>query len=249
MTYIQLTTCPICASGDVTDNAVTGCAPRFQVDLAPDFPIWAGALAIYSRCNACRVMYQNPRMDDEQVGRYYADGIYRATLNLSPDRMDADEAYRAQVDAKIIRDEIGGDIYKHLDIGASRGYLLQAVGASEKVAIEPTPSRVLFREITVLPSLDDNGLYLYTLITLIHSLEHEPHPVEYLRQAADLLTHDGRLVVEVPSNQSPGGPYRLAHLYHWQGLAEFETTARLAGLRVVKHLTTPHNFFILERAT
>ena len=98
MSYIQLDTCPICASRNVTDNHQTGAAPRFYVDLAPGFSVLAGAVAIYSLCNDCGVLYQNPRLDDEQIGRYYAEGIYRKSLNMDDNRMDTDEAHRAQVD-------------------------------------------------------------------------------------------------------------------------------------------------------
>jgi hypothetical protein len=69
-----------------------------------------------------------------------------------------------------------------------------------------------------------------------------------LSKAAQHIETGGSLIVEVPSNESKGGPYRLAHLYHWPTAAAFEHTAKLAGLRIVKHITTPHNLFILEAA-
>jgi 2-polyprenyl-3-methyl-5-hydroxy-6-metoxy-1,4-benzoquinol methylase len=81
-------------------------------------------------------------------------------------------------------------------------------------------------------------------ITIIHVLEHMIDPVKYARQIIDLLKPGGRLVLEVPSEQSPGGPLRLAHYY----LFTAPVIRRLfAGLVVEKFEMNPHNFFVMRK--
>jgi SAM-dependent methyltransferase len=242
MTYITLDACGICGGG--LGEKRTAAAPSFVADLAPGFSVRAAALCEYSQCDVCGVWMQTPRLDDDTLGRYYSEGIYRATLGITTERLDADELARAKFDAGLIAAHIG-EVESHLDIGCSRGYLLREVGANTRAGVEPNADWTRESE-GVVSSLDQIDR-LYSLVTMIHVLEHEPYPVDYLKRAAKLLEPGGRMIVEVPSWQSKGGPLRLAHLWHWETGA-MRDTAKRAGLKVVKMLGTPHLFVILEAA-
>ena len=243
MTYIHLERCAICGNGETTDTKYAA-APSFDVELAPGFAVHAAAIVTYERCAGCGAWAQNPRLDDESLGRYYGEGIYRATLGIPQDRIDADELERAKTDAAYIAHHIG-PVASHLDIGCSRGYLLQQVGAMCKVGVEPNAAWPM-AGLDTMRSIDEvNGRY--DLVTMIHMLEHEPYPLEMLCKAANRLDEHGRLVVEVPSWRSKGGPLRLAHLWHWEEMSIRETLSR-AGIEVMNIISTPHILVIARVA-
>ena len=243
MTYITQTTCAICGSVETLETRYAA-APSFEAELAPGFTVHAAALVTYERCAGCNSWQQNPRLDDESLGRYYGDGIYRATLGISNDRLDADELARAKTDAAYIAHHIGR-VVSHLDIGCSRGYLLQQVDASIKFGVEPNAAWPM-PSIDTVRTIDEVG-GRYDLVTMIHVLEHEPYPVEFLRKAAERMTKQGKMIVEVPSWRSKGGPLRLAHLWHWEADSIAETLLR-AGLSVTAIINTPHIFVVAKAA-
>ena len=127
-----------------------------------------------------------------------------------------------------------------LDIGSSRGYLMIKM-ASEfncKVdGIEPNlaynqTSGDVFVDLKYAPS----G---YDMITMIHTLEHVPYPVEFLKDAVSKLDDNGVAVIEVPSQHSPGGPMREAHLFYFQPWTLHKVCWK-AGLKLETMLNTPH---------
>ena len=243
MTYITQTTCAICGSCETLETRYAA-APSFEAELAPGFAVHAAALVTYERCAGCNSWSQNPRLDDESLGRYYGEGIYRATLGISNDRLDADEMARAKTDAAYIAHHIG-KVASHLDIGCSRGYLLQQVGAPIKFGVEPNANWPM-PTIDTVRTIDEVG-GRYDLVTMIHVLEHEPYPVEFLRKAAEKMNPGGKMIVEVPSWRSKGGPLRLAHLWHWEADSIADTMLR-AGLSVMTIINTPHIFVIAKAA-
>lgn len=242
MTYIRQNNCAICGSAESVDTRIAH-APYFLADLVSGFEVRAAVLVEYERCAGCGTWIQNPRLDDETIHRYYADGIYRKTLGMAGDVMDRDELNRAKTDAELILKHIGV-ITSHLDIGCSRGYFLQQVNAKVKTGVEPNLKWPV-EGINVRPGID-SVLGKYDLVSLIHVLEHECYPVQFLQKAANHLTDDGKLVVEVPSWQSKGGPLRLAHLWHWEPDA-LKRTLKIAGLKLIDITLTPHLFVVAEK--
>ncbi len=240
MTYI---TTPCLCGETASSETRKAVSPYFDAELAPGFTVKAAALSTYVKCSTCGTWRQTPRLDDESIRRYYADGIYRATLGVSEDRIDADELRRAQIDMVLVRDWIGG-VESHLDIGCSRGYFLREVCADTRAGVEPNADWTREGE-GIVGSLD--LIYRkYFLVSMIHVLEHEPYPVQYLKKAMALMEDGGKMIIEVPSWNSPGGPLRLAHLWHWEPDA-MQETLKLAGLRIFKAMLTPHLFVIAER--
>lgn len=240
MTYI---TTPCLCGETAASETRKAVSPYFDAELVPGFTVKAAALSTYQRCEKCGTWRQSPRLDDESIGRYYSEGIYRATLGITEEVIDRDELHRAKIDAKLVGDYIG-QVDSHLDIGCSRGYFLREVKAHTRAGVEPNADWTR-ESVGVVGSLSEIDR-TYELVSMIHVLEHEPYPVEYLKRAASKMNQGGLMIVEVPSWNSPGGPLRLAHLWHWEPDAMRETL-ELAGLRIVKALTTPHLFVIAER--
>jgi SAM-dependent methyltransferase len=239
--------CPICASSLLRpDQKVVTSRPHFNHDTQIEFAV--AAIVKYALCLGCGAYIQTPRMSDEDIHRYYADGLYREWLGIEQDALDTDELRRAKLDATIIKD-ICGIVDSHLDVGASRGYLLDEVGSKIKVAVEPN------REYVIAPNLAAAYTDIYhmshmynsfELVTSIHSLEHTTDPLSMLRELSCFVRASGRLVIEVPSETSPGGWGRLAHNFHFPPWT-MSYMADKVGMKITHVMFTPHLFTIMER--
>lgn len=239
--FITLDTCPICA-GQLVGKTYTAISNLFASEYALTFP--TQRYVHYKTCEICGAVVQTPRMSGELIYRYYAEGIYRGAMNVKQEGIDRNEMERAVTDARLIA-RYAGAVATHLDIGCSRGYLLSRVNAPVQIGVEPNHDYVTSETI--------DGVYdtlalvpgKFQLITAIHSLEHEPSPLEQLQLMAGKLMPGGKIVIEVPTWKSNGGPLRLAHLYYWDEDA-MRALAGLAGLAVVGVEYTPHMFAVME---
>jgi 2-polyprenyl-3-methyl-5-hydroxy-6-metoxy-1,4-benzoquinol methylase len=160
-------------------------------------------------------------------------------LNIPQERIDADEKMRQERIFPLIK-----GTGSHLDIGCSRGYLLamsQKIGRKVQ-GVEPNGGYT-HPGIPVVSKLDD-ARGKWETITCLHVLEHVYDPLPYARQIVAMLALGGRLILEVPSEQSKGGPLRLWHLY----LFTPPVIVRLFhGLKLMDYQQTPHHLFIFEK--
>jgi SAM-dependent methyltransferase len=210
-------------------------------------PVVVGILARYQKCEGCGVLVQNPRLRGDSLVDYYSKGIYRQTSGMDQKTLDDKELFRADIDAQLIHRHVGEKIESHLDIGCSRGYLLDKVSAAFQIGVEPNSDYIssdslheAYKSLVDVPGV-------FSLITCIHALEHEPYPLQYIQEMIDRLDTGGKIVIEVPSNMSQGGPLRFAHLFHWEREA-FEKFIKTTGLRIIFQHYTPHLFAIMEIA-
>lgn len=241
---ITLNTCPVCDGHGITGFSQVGLAPHVSHEIMPGVKVEAAIITRYSSCQDCHLIFQNPRLSDEELDKFYSRGYYRSTLNLTDKQIDEDELYRAKTDADIIKQQIG-TVTSHLDIGCSRGYLLEAVGAQVKVGVEANVDWVKVKGVKVYPKMSQVPEKSFDLVTAIHVLEHVSAPLEDLRRMVKLVGRTGYLIVEVPTWKSPGGPLRLAHLYHFEPDI-LRQMCRQVGLRVVQTLFTPHLLLICQ---
>lgn len=242
---ITLTSCPICGNSQINKHPKFGVAPLIAYEIMPGVAVKAVVLSHYSVCSNCFVIFQNPRLSDGELDKFYSDGFYRKTLNTTDEEKDKDEERRAKFDAEIIKKNIG-QVNSHLDIGASRGYLLDEVGADVKVAVESDVSGVKVKGIKLYSEMSKVPQKSFDLVTAIHVLEHVPAPLDYLRSMAKLTGKTGHLVVEVPTWKSPAGPLRLAHLYHFEPHVLRHMCIQ-AGLEIIQEVFTPHLFLICAK--
>ncbi len=179
-------------------------------------------------CRNCGLAYQNPRLKLAHIGAYY-DEEYIAHRRkadwgwLTPLYRRALEKHdRKKLDS--VRDHIAlGHDKAVLDVGCGAGSFLakirQRYGASA-VGVD-------FKDLSDLPWLCDVefrcGLFYeqdfdgrqFDLITMWHFLEHDFDPPRTLSFARDLLSDEGRLVIEVPRLDSL--TWRL-YRERWPGL-------------------------------
>ena len=201
--WITSTSCYNCNSPLVPHRTVIS-APALTVEFCGgDLPVLTSSTFVI--CPACGLVAQSPRMSDERIAQYYSSGLYRQTLGISIEDMDADEKRRA-LDVAVWLDRRGVIPSSHADIGASRGYLLGEVGASEQGQYDLNP-----RYSKVDADNVDNGKF--ELITSIHVLEHTIHPATELLWYKSLSTK--YVLIEVPGINAKGVALRFAHLWYF----------------------------------
>lgn len=173
-------------------------------------------------CSACGLVYQSPRMSDEELETFY-EQEYRLLYQGSagPGAKDlAIQRLRAEALFSFIQDRIP-EVRNHLDIGSSAGLLMQRLNlgfSCQSVGLEPGEAyRSYTRDqgSTVFSTLEEikaAGLPAFDLVSMAHVLEHIPNPVLYLIDLRKtLLAPGGWLLVEVP-NLYAHDCFEVAHL-------------------------------------
>src|SRR5512146_89704 len=131
--WVEVTSCPVCKGDQLAPFASVVSAPYFEAAFV-DGTIHLATLVSYKRCGECGLVIQSPRMSDERIKKYYASGAYRATLGISQEAMDEDEERRAnEVMAFLEKQQVAPRV--HVDIGASRGLLLEKTKAKYGAAV------------------------------------------------------------------------------------------------------------------
>jgi len=159
----------------------------------------------YSRCKLCGVYYL-PTYDN--ISTYYSSGEYRTKIK------QPSEAVHQKRRADNIVQYVGSPKV-FIDVGCSMGVLMNEVTKTGAecfgVDLDTVLARDVYRNITDVPKQAD-------CITLIHSLEHMPHPLESLKDVYGKLNLGGRVVIEVPNgkvnakNEYYRGAFKFPHL-------------------------------------
>ena len=204
---IDVLSCPLCGS---TDSSLF------------DRRSFRGQPVENQLCTACSLVYQSPRMSDEELETFYQQE-YRMLYQGSagPGTKDlAVQQLRAEALFSFIQDQIL-EVRHHLDIGSSAGLLMQRLyrGFScQPVGLEPGEAyRSYARDqgLTVFSTLEEikaAGLPPFDLVSMAHVLEHISNPVDYLADLRErLLAPGGWLLVEVP-NLYAHDCFEVAHL-------------------------------------
>ncbi len=208
-------------------------------------------------CDACGLVYQNPRVDVEHIKDYY-DAEYIAHRKkkdwgvLTWFYNQAMEKHDRQKE-KLVRNYISLDPHSQvLDVGCGAGTFLSRVCARYGASV----TGVDFKDLSHLPGFDqiefhcglfyeqDFGERRFDLMTMWHFLEHDYDPPRTLSVARKWLAPEGRLVIEVPRLDSVS--FRLFR-ERWPGLQAPQHTAlydrkmllrfiEKAGLEVVDYL-------------
>jgi len=162
-------------------------------------------------CNNCGLAYQNPRLNANKISEYYDDEYiaHRKKTNWGPltplyrRAMDRHDIQKIKLCRRYI--EINHKT-RTLDIGCGAATFLQML--KDKFSNDVTG--VDFKDLSTLPGFDKinfkKGLFYeqnfnnqkFDLITMWHFLEHDYEPVRTLQLARDLLTENGRIIIEVP---------------------------------------------------
>ncbi len=215
-----------------------------QHKIMPGVAVNAVIVSNYVSCQQCRILFQNPRLTEDNLHLFYSKGYYRRSLNLTAKRIKDDEKERAIRDADIIKKHVK-TIRSHLDIGCGQGYLLKSINAPLMVGVEIDSQRIPTSEIEIYSHIDQVPQNSFDLVTAIHVIEHLPDPKKLLKTMVKKVAKNGSLVIEVPSWKSPGGPLRFAHLFHFE-TDVLKLLCQEVGLKVVEVEFTPHLLLICK---
>lgn len=229
--WIEVTSCINCNASVVPYQSVAT-APYLMVTFCGgSLPVLTST--IYVKCEACGLIAQSPRMTDERINQFYSSGLYRQTLGIPVESMDADELERAR-DISLWLCVHNVEPSSHIDIGASRGYLLREVGAVVQYGMDSNKDY---------GGSTSGNVGKYELVTAIHVLEHVTNPHAEIQFYKSLSTD--KVLIEVPGANCRGGPLRFAHLYYYPSALLVEMLEQ-AGMTILE-LDTEPNTRILAR--
>jgi 2-polyprenyl-3-methyl-5-hydroxy-6-metoxy-1,4-benzoquinol methylase len=199
-------------------------------------------------CDHCGLVFQSPRMTEEETDQFYK-REYRRMSQGGQEKPLAREIEtqrrRAAAQRKIVVRQVA-KVLRHLEIGCSAGYLLQALQEQygcTSVGIEPGTAfrdhavRQGFMVYPSLEALQENNEERFDLVSMSHVLEHMTDPVAYLSELRRArLTPDGWLFLEVP-NLYGHNSFEVAHLYSFSShsLGQVIQKAGFREIQLVKH--------------
>jgi 2-polyprenyl-3-methyl-5-hydroxy-6-metoxy-1,4-benzoquinol methylase len=224
----SVTQCPLCASSR---------SLQFDLRKFRGFPVENRI------CRGCGLVYQSPRMTEEEMAVYYQ-AEYRRTYQGAEGPIARDLAVQT-ARAQSLLGFVGSHIAsmdRCLDVGSSTGLILKYLHnhyGCQSVGIEPGDAYRTYTQrqgLTVYPSLDElekTGEKCFSLISMSHVLEHLPYPVWYLNHLREqLLEPDGWLLIEVP-NLYAHDSFEVAHLVAFSPHT-LQEVLRRSGFFVVK---------------
>jgi len=237
MKWIDVNVCPLCGSEIRTLLKQILHPYIMTTGWLVDAPI--AIVATYHTCSECGLVYESPRPDNESIDAMYGTQQYRGILGIETETMDSDEFERSQRIADLIVDGT-----THLDIGCSRGYMLQITQDRGYciLGVEPNPAYPV-EGIETVRTLDEvEGKW--DVITCIHVLEHVVDFKGMADKMVELLADNGTLILEVPGEGSRGGPLGMVHLY-WYKRPVIERI--FESLELIKTDRTPHDLYIFRK--
>ena len=241
---ITLKSCPNCGSYKIVFFKALGDGV-IPVEIIKGVNINAQIITIYNSCASCHLTFQNPQLSTEELGIYYGSGHYRDSVTKPPEGMDKSEEDRARVDSEIINKSIG-HVGSHLDVGCGSGYLLKLVNADDKVGVDPDVEYIKFDDLEVYKDLSLVSQKEFDLVTVIHTLEHIPAPLKFLKKVTKFVKKGGYLIVEVPSFKTRGGPFGFFHLNYFEPDV-LRLMCRKLGLTPIQTEFTPHLLLICKK--
>ncbi len=201
-----------------------------------------GQIVAFQICGRCGLVYQSPRMDEDELEQFYERG-YRIQRQETEDPIEKDllmQDARARAVLGMVQPHLSA-VTQHLDVGSSSGALLQRFQEHYEcasVGVEPGDSYRRFSQsqgLIISPSLDtlsEADDVPFDLISMLHVLEHVVDPVHTLRSLRESkMRPGGYLLLEVP-NLIDHESLELSHLYAFTR-STLREIVREAGFRVL----------------
>ena len=201
-----------------------------------------GQVMTFQICLRCGLVYQSPRMDEDDLEKFYA-RQYRIQRQKTEAPIDKDlqmQDARASAILEMVQPRLP-QISRHLDVGSSSGALLQRFHEQYEcasVGVEPGDAYRRFsqsRGLKIYPSLDtlaEANEAAFDLISMLHVIEHVEDPVLTLRSLRESkMEPGGYLLLEVP-NLIDHESLELSHLYAFTK-STLREIVRQAGFRVL----------------
>ncbi len=177
-------------------------------------PEWSREGAEYVRCTRCGLVYENPRLSDEELREFYSrksyfidDGGGQSPAGYTDYFSQCSPELLAEYFSILRRAAPASGAVRFLDVGCGPGGLVQEAGRYGWQAAGLEISR------WAVEIGRKNGLEIhegtleeaafpgeaFDVIAMFDVLEHLPHPRGYLREILRILRPGGVLVVETPN--------------------------------------------------
>jgi SAM-dependent methyltransferase len=184
-------------------------------------------------CTNCGLLLTNPQPNEHTLNDFYKNHYRKYYQKTDKPNQEYIKAYRKDERAVKTANFLfeNGDLPKGakiLDIGASEGCILKALGdindTIESTAVEPNPEfrdfAKTYANCTTYADINEipDGK-LFDLIILNHVFEHLKQPLEYLKSLSKLLTTHGKIYIDLPDADEYEDLtcLHIAHLYHFTG--------------------------------
>ncbi|MFW6329096.1 MAG: class I SAM-dependent methyltransferase [Alkalispirochaetaceae bacterium] len=226
--HLEQTPCLLCGSSEASSQIETGTQM-----FSPDGRRWR-----FVRCRECGLVYLNPRVAPEELGRYYppyylpyrGPSAWGRFAPLAERGLGITDRKRVRLSLAALRkaaEESGAPAGRVVDVGCGKPTFLATL-KGERAGLELTgidfvstgweadPAR--WEGIELLEA--EPGAwhpaegFRPDLITMWHYLEHDYAPRQTLTRMAEAAADHTRLIVEVPDYNSLS---RLVYGEHWQG--------------------------------
>lgn len=218
------------------------------------------------KCKICGLVYVNPQPAPEELIKFYREEYYREwmerqrnlRISLWRKRLKDLEKYKGRKGKGQALQKSRAPALALLDVGCGNGEFLELAKETFQVqGTEISPFAVEYvkrnletkvyrgnlAELNLLPNT-------YDIITIWHTLEHMPDPLENLKEAKRILKKDGLLIIEVPNMNAyiERAIYRIVkrkmerffsiydrepHLFHFTP-STLKEILRRTGFRVIK---------------
>jgi 2-polyprenyl-3-methyl-5-hydroxy-6-metoxy-1,4-benzoquinol methylase len=201
------------------------------------------------RCASCGLLFNSPRLDDEQLGQLYGRNYYFFS------RTDARELARVvpmyQRTVGLVADQVTEK--RALDIGCGRGYLpavLKALGWDARgVEISAGAARYARERFeldvftgTIEQYASSPLAQQFPLVTAIDVIEHVPAPRAFIEAIARVVSIGGRVIIDTPNAAAHN--IAVKHV-EWHGFNPFHIY--LFTIENLSQLLEQHGFRV-ERA-
>ncbi len=193
-------------------------------------------------CKNCGFVYLSPRMTEEELDQFYKNEyrtLYHGQEEPTPADLNTQQLRADHLLSFVKMEKL--DISRHLDIGSSSGVLLKTFIEGydcEGIGVEPGDSYRAYAEkqglknFSSLEKIKKGENKKFDLISMSHVLEHMPDPIAFLSELAELLTEEGKVLVEVPnlyghtsfeiSHLSSFSPHTLAEIFKQAGYTDLK---------------------------
>src|SRR5687767_5492029 len=158
------------------------------------------------RCASCGLLFNSPRLDDEQLGALYGRNYYFFNRSEAKELGRIVSMYQRTV--ALVADRVTEK--RSLDIGTGRGYLpavMKRLGwDAHGVEISPDVAQHARRRFgvdvftgTIEQYVASSLKQTFPLVTAIDVIEHVPSPRSFVAAIAQVVAPGGRVIVDTPN--------------------------------------------------
>lgn len=176
--------------------------------------LWSKRDAAYVECNHCHLIYENPRLSDDELKQFYSNEDYYFSQPDDKDRKGYLNYYSqctpviAQEYFSILAHQVAAKPgIRFLDIGCGPGSVLQIAvdhgwNCTGLELSQWAAETARVNKLNVIEGTLDSAQFPenhFDVISMFDVLEHLPYPVDYVRHIYRILKPGGVVIVETPN--------------------------------------------------